>query len=116
MNKNILGQLVTVIVDRPLGSIHPQYKDMVYPINYGYVDGIIAPDGEEQDAYIIGVNEPIKEFTGKVIAIIHRINDVEDKWVVVKESCTYTKEEIIEATKFQEQYFDIEIYRYNFLK
>ena len=110
MNKNILGQLVTVIVDRPFGSIHPQHKDMVYPINYGYVDGIIAADGEEQDAYIIGVNEPIKEFTGKVIAIIHRKNDIEDKWVVTKESYIFTKEEIKEATKFQEQYFDVEIF------
>ena len=78
----MLGKIVKVTVDRPLGSRHPSYDDIIYPINYGYVKGIIAPDGEEQDAYILGVDKPIKEYTGKIIAIVHRLNDVEDKWVV----------------------------------
>ena len=63
------GTVVKVIVDRPLGSYHPEHKDLYYPINYGYVEGYIAPDGEEQDAYILGVNKAVKEFTGKIIAI-----------------------------------------------
>lgn len=67
----MIGKIVTVTVDRPMGSYHPEHKDMYYPINYGYIKGIIAPDGEEQDAYIIGIEKPVKEFTGKVIAIIH---------------------------------------------
>ena len=78
----MIGEIVKVTVDRPLGSYHPKHKDMYYPINYGYIENIIAPDGEEQDAYILGVETPVKEFTGKVIAIIHRKNDVEEKWVV----------------------------------
>ena len=82
---------------------------MYYPIHYGYIEGIIAPDGEEQDAYILGVDKPLKMFTGKVIAIIHRKNDIEYKWVVAPENCTFSKNETIEITKFQEQYFDIEI-------
>ena len=53
----MVGDIVKVVVDRPLGSYHPKHKDMHYPINYGYIEGIIAPDGEEQDAYIIGVDE-----------------------------------------------------------
>ena len=61
----IVGTTVTVTVDRPLGSYHPEYKDMYYPINYGYIEGVMAPDGEEQDAYILGVNEPVGKFTGK---------------------------------------------------
>lgn len=44
----------------------------------GYIEGIMAPDGEEQDAYILGVNQPVEEFTGKIIDIIHRFNDVEE--------------------------------------
>ncbi len=44
---SVIGRLVTVTVDRPLGSYHPDHKDMYYPINYGYVEGIMAPDGEE---------------------------------------------------------------------
>lgn len=105
----MLGNIITVMVDRPLGTYHPQHKDLYYPINYGYVEGIIAPDGEEQDAYIIGVDHPVESFTGKVIAIIHRLNDVEDKWVICPEDKTFTKEEIEAAVSFQEQYFESEI-------
>lgn len=104
-----IGRTVTVTVDRPLGSYHPEHKDMYYPINYGYVEGIMAPDGEEQDAYILGVDEAIEKFTGKIIAIVHRNDDVEEKWVVAPEGMEFTKEEICEQIHFQEQYFDSEI-------
>ena len=81
----MIGAIVTVTVDRPLGSYHPEHREMYYPVNYGYIKGITAPDGEEQDAYILGVNKPVSEFTGKVIAVVHRYNDVEEKWVVAPE-------------------------------
>lgn len=105
----MIGDVVTVTVDRPLGSYHPEYKDMYYPINYGYIEGIIAPDGEEQDAYILGVNKAVEKFTGKIIAIIHRFDDVEKKWVVCPENMSFTKEEIMEQVKFQEKYYQSEI-------
>lgn len=105
----MIGKVVKVVVDRPLGSCHPEHKDMFYPINYGYVEGIIAPDGEEQDAYIIGVNKPVKEFTGKVIAIIHRYDDIEEKWVVAPEGAHYTAEQIKEIVSFTEKYFKSEV-------
>ena len=102
----MLGKRVKVKVDRPLGSYHPQHKDLYYPINYGYVEGVFAPDGEEQDAYILGVDQPLAEFEGIVIAIIHRKNDIENKWVVALEGKMFTKEEIKTAVHFQEQFFD----------
>lgn len=102
----MLGKIVTVTVDRAMGTYHPEHPDMYYPINYGYINGIIAPDGEEQDAYIIGVDKPVQEFTGKIIAIIHRNDDVEEKWVVAPTDKSFTKEEIIEKVHFQEQYFE----------
>ena len=105
----MLGKIVKVTIDRPLGSYHPVHKDMYYPINYGFVEGIIAPDGEEQDAYILGVDEPIKEFVGKIIAVIHRYDDVEEKWVVAPENALFTADEIMEQVRFQEQYFNSEI-------
>ncbi len=105
----MLGNIVKVIVDRPLGSYHPKHKDIFYPINYGYIEGIIAPDGEEQDAYILGVDVPVKEFEGKIIAIIHRYDDVEEKWVVAPENISFTKEEIMEQVRFQEKYFKSEV-------
>lgn len=106
---SVIGRTVTVTVDRPLGSYHPEHKDMCYPINYGYVEGIMAPDGEEQDAYILGVDEAVDKFIGTVIAVVHRNDDVEEKWVVAPAGMTYTKQEIKEKIRFQEQYFDSEI-------
>lgn len=105
----MIGEVVTVTVDRPIGSCHPEYPDMIYPINYGYVRGIIAPDGEEQDAYIIGVDDPVPEFCGRVVAIIHRLDDVENKLVVAPDGMTFTESEIIAKTHFQERYFIIEV-------
>ena len=74
----MIGDIIKVTVDRPMGSFHPKHKDIYYPINYGYIEGIMAPDGEEQDAYILGVDKPVAEFEGKIIAIIHRYDDVEE--------------------------------------
>ncbi len=105
----MIGATVTVTVDRPLGSYHPEHKDMYYPVNYGYIKGITAPDGEEQDAYILGVDKPVSEFTGQVIAIVHRYNDVEEKWVVAPEGKVFSAEEIKEQIAFQEQYFQSEV-------
>lgn len=105
----MIGKKVKVIIDRPLGTYHPKHKDIFYSVNYGYIEGIIAPDGEEQDAYVLGVNEPISEFTGKIIAIIKRLDDVEEKWVVAPENMTFTKEEIMKQVEFQEKYFKTEI-------
>lgn len=68
----MLGDVVRVTVDRPMGSFHPEHKDMYYPINYGYIEGIFAKDGEEQDAYIVGIDKPVKEFIGKIIAITRK--------------------------------------------
>ena len=105
----MLGKTVTVTVDRPLGTYHPEHPDIFYTVNYGYLSGVLAPDGEEQDAYILGVDEPVCEFTGKVIAVIHRIDDVEDKLVVAPEGTTFSREEIGRQVAFQERFFRTEI-------
>ena len=107
----MIGSLVKVTVDRPLGSRHPKHKDLIYPINYGYVEGVIAPDGEEQDAYVLGVHTAVKEFTGKVIAVIHRLDDIEDKWIVAPDGVDFSDEEIVKQVHFQEQYFNYVIKR-----
>jgi len=100
----VFDKKVTVIIDRPLGSKHPKY-DFIYPLNYGYIPGMIAGDGEEQDAYVIGEFEAIKKFEGYVIAVILREDDVEDKLVVCKDLRKYTKEQIEALVEFQERFF-----------
>ncbi len=103
---DILGKHVKGKIDRPLGTCHPRHPDMYYPVNYGYVEGVMAEDGSEQDVYLLNVNEPVSEFEGEVIAVYHRYNDVEDKWIVIpKGSRVPTGTEILKAIYFQEKYF-----------
>ncbi len=105
----MLGEIVEVVIDRPLGSAHPNDPDCIYPLNYGFVPGVYAGDGEEQDVYVMGVTERISRFSGRVIAVIRRLNDNEDKWVAAPEGCFFTEEEIRRATHFVEKYFESEI-------
>jgi inorganic pyrophosphatase len=111
MQKDIIGSVVSGKIDRSLGSAHPDYPDMVYPVNYGYVDNVIAGDGEEQDVYVLGTDMPLASFTGKVIAVYRRTNDCEDKWIVSLDGKDYSDGEILEAIRFQEQFFQGELIR-----
>lgn len=104
MNKKYLNTIVDVEIDRPLGSKHPKHG-FIYPVNYGYIPNTVSGDGEELDAYVLGVHKPVESFTGKVIAIIHRTNDDDDKLVVAPVDKNYTDEQIVALTEFQEQYF-----------
>ena len=108
---SIIGKTVKGKIDRPIGSHHPDYPDLIYPINYGYVEGVIAKDNEEQDVYVLGTDRPLGSFTGKVIAVYHRYNDVEDKWIVSIDGRDYSDEEILEAIDFQEKYFKGQLQR-----
>lgn len=105
-----LGKNVSIVIDRKLGTKHPKHG-FIYMVNYGYVPNTVSGDGEELDAYLLGVFEPIEEFLGKVIAVIHRTNDDDDKLVVVPNDREYSDEAIRALTKFQEQYFESVIIR-----
>jgi len=102
--KQFLGKTVNVTMDRPLGSLHPKHG-YIYPVNYGFVPETKSPDGEELDAYVLGVDLPLKELTGRCIAFIHRLNDDDDKLIVVPDGQSMTDDEIRKATHFQEQFF-----------
>ncbi len=101
---DFLGKEVTVKIDRQLGSRHPKHGFM-YMLNYGFIPNTISGDGEELDAYLVGEFEPVEESKGKVIAIIHRTNDDDDKLVVSKSGKEYSDEAIRAMTEFQEQFF-----------
>jgi inorganic pyrophosphatase len=99
-----IGQLVRVTIDRPLGSPHPGHH-FLYVLNYGYVPGTIAPDGQPLDAYVLGVFEPLQEFEGRCIAVVHRLDDDDDKLVLVPDGRRYSDEQIMALTEFVEQFF-----------
>jgi len=99
-----------VKIDRKLGSHHPKHG-FIYTLNYGYIPNTISGDGEELDAYVLGVYEPIEEFEGKVIAIIHRTNDEDDKLVVAPKNINYSDDAIKALTEFQERFFNSIIIR-----
>jgi len=105
-----LGKRVSVTIDRPMGSRHPQHG-FLYPVNYGCLPGVTAPDGEDLDAYVLGVNHPLEQFEGICIAVIHRLDDDDDKLVVVPEGCILDDNQILAQTAFQEQFFTSEVLR-----
>lgn len=100
-----VGESFDCVIDRPIGALHPKRKGLIYPINYGYIPNLFAGDGEEQDVYILGVDEPLKTFTGVIIGILIRLNDNENKWVIAPEGIDFTNEEIISKTVFQERFY-----------
>jgi inorganic pyrophosphatase len=108
--KGFLGREVEVVVDRPIGSVHPEFG-FAYEVNYGYVEGVKAPDGEELDAYFLGTDKPLAKAKGRVVAIVRRLNDDDDKLVVVADGDVPGDEEIRRAVEFQEKWFVYEILR-----
>ena len=110
--KDFLGKKVKVVIDRPIGSKHPKWN-FIYPINYGYVPNTVSGDDEELDAYIVGIFEPVEEYEGKCIAVIHRLDDDDDKLVIAPEEKIYTKQQIEALVEFQERFFKHEIIEEN---
>jgi inorganic pyrophosphatase len=107
---DFIGRKVIVEIDRPVGSRHPTHG-FLYPVNYGFVPETLEPDGEALDAYVLGISEPVKVLEGLCIAVIHRLNDDEDKLVVSGAGETFTDEQIRNLTDFQECFFRSEILR-----
>ena len=110
--KFYLGKTVTIEIDRPIGTPHPKHPEIIYPINYGYIPNVFGGDGEELDVYILGIDERIEEgdrTVAKIIGIVYRKNDVEDKLVAAPEGMEYTTEQIEEIIHFQEQYYDAHV-------
>lgn len=103
-NKRYIGKSVNIKIDRPFGSKHPKHG-FIYPVNYGFVPNTISGDGEELDCYLLGVFEPVEEFSGKCIAVIHRTDDDDDKLVVVPDGVDYSDDAIDALTEFQERFF-----------
>ena len=110
IGKDFLGKIVTVKMDRPLGTTHPKHG-FIYEVNYGFVPNTLSGDGEELDAYVLGEHRKLEEFEGRVIAVIHRTNDDDDKLVVMQDGRNYTDDQIEALLEFQERFFEHVILR-----
>lgn len=109
--ESFLGKIVAVTIDRAKGTKHPKH-DFYYDSNYGFVPGTMSPDGEELDAYVLGIKDAVSNFEGKCVAIIHRTNDDDDKLIIIpKELADISDDEIRKQTNFQEQFFESVIIR-----
>ena len=109
-----LGKTVEIEIDRPIGYVHEKNGHRwKYPINYGYLPGVIGGDGEELDVYLLGVDQPVERFTARVIGIVHRDDDVEDKLIAAPDGILFTEAEMAAMVAFQEQYhvFHIEAWK-----
>ena len=102
--RQFLGKKVSAKIDKPIGTRHPRHG-FVYMVNYGFIPDTKAPDGEEVDVYVLGVFEPLEEFTGRCIAVIHRLNDNDDKVIAVPDGVDYNDKQIMALTEFQERFF-----------
>ena len=104
--KSYLGKVVKIEIDRPIGYVHRKgEKTLVYPINYGYIPGVLGGDGEELDVFLVGVDEPVLTYEGRIIGIVYRADDVEDKLVMAPEGVSLTAVQMARAVYFQEKYY-----------
>lgn len=105
-----LGKVVTIEIDRPIGYVHRKgEKTLIYPINYGYIPEVLGGDGEELDVFLVGVDVPVSSYTGKIIGIVYRADDVEDKLIMAPEGASFSAEELARAVYFQEKYYQTTI-------
>lgn len=110
-NLEYLNKIIEAKIDRPIGSSHLKYPDHIYLVNYGYIPNTVSGDGKELDCYVLGEYKPLSEFKGKCIAIIHRLNDDDDKLILAPENKNFTNAEIRLLTDFQEMFYKSEIIR-----
>ena len=105
-----LGQTVQIKIDRPIGHVHKKgEKTLIYPINYGYIPKVLGGDGEELDVYLLGADRPLVACTCRIVGIVYRENDVEDKLIASADGRLYSADEMAEAIRFQEQYYRTQV-------
>ena len=104
-----LGKTVQITIDRPLGSTHPKHRDIVYPVNYGFIEHTTGGDGEEIDVYLLGVDLPVKSYSAVIAGVVCREDDDEDKLIAAPNGISFTADEMYREVEFQEKYFDSHI-------
>lgn len=107
---SLLGEAVRIEIDRPVGHVRRGNGfTLTYPVNYGYLPGVTGGDGEALDVYLLGEASPVREADCRVIGVLHRRDDAEDKLIAAPAGATFSKEEMAAAVRFQEQWFDSDV-------
>lgn len=101
-----LGKPVNIKIDRPIGSSHPSYGFIIYPVNYGYIPGTVAGDGEAIDVYVLGAEQALDHVSAVIVGIARRKNDCEDKLIATLDGQIPPLRIIKAILDFQEQFFD----------
>lgn len=104
-----LGKEVLIKIDRKVGTPHPKHKAIIYPINYGYIEGEFALDNEELDVYLLGVDKPVDAYIGTIIGYVKRYNDIENKLIMIPNGFQYSQSKIKSIIHFQEQFYKSDI-------
>ena len=97
----MLGKFIRIKVTNPIGSLNRQYG-YTYKLNYGTLEGRKQFDHRFCGAYILGINHPVRNFDGRVIAILHRNGERKGILIVAPKSTRYIQYQIADAIAFAE--------------
>lgn len=114
LKPKVLGKAVAIVVEKS----HPEsacQEGPVGPVCTGHAKDLTNAYGNPQAVYLLGVPNPVTEYTGIVIAVIQRLGDLnpDDIWVLATENCYFTREEILKATHFAEQFYENELFLFD---
>lgn len=97
----MLGKFVKVRVTSPMYSFNNRFG-FKYKLNYGIIEGYKSKKNSIQCAYIMGINHPVRNFDGRVIAVVKRHNSKGVVWVVAPKSTRFIVNDIKSAIDFAE--------------
>ncbi|MBQ7740697.1 MAG: NUDIX domain-containing protein [Eubacterium sp.] len=93
----MLGKLVRVRITNPIGSDNE--AGFTYPLNYGTVYGY-----EGQGAFIMGIHHPVRNFDGRVIAVLSNRKEKQYIWIVASKSTRFIINDIKEYLNLERDF------------
>lgn len=97
----MLGKIVKVRVTSPYGYVNKRYG-FKYDLNFGVIESSNREKNNPQFAYVMGINHPVKNFDGRVIAEIRRPAGKGVTYVVAPKSTRFINHDIVKAISFAE--------------
>ncbi|MDY4140658.1 MAG: inorganic pyrophosphatase [Eubacteriales bacterium] len=79
-----------VVIDRPKGTAHPRYPDMIYPLDYGYLQDTTAMDGGGIDVWV--GSDPARGLDAVMVTVDLVKRDSEIKLLI---GCTEEEKQLV---------------------